>query len=163
MVFLIVLVVAFFVFWALPVRLGGRSVKTAARWAMGAAFVVAGVAHFTMLDTFRAHFPSWMPAVDALVYVTGLIEVGLGLALFARRYQSQVGLLVAAFLLLVFPANVYVAVADVDVPGLPDAWWYAWVRLPFQVLFIWWTLRSTGPHAIPVVSSRAAAAVRATS
>ncbi len=160
MVFLIVLVVSFVAFWAMPVRLGGRSSKTAARWAMGAAFVVAGVAHFTMLDTFRAHFPSWVPAVDALVYFTGLIEVVLGLALFARRYQSQVGLLVAAYLLLVFPANIYVAIADVDVPGLPNSWWYAWVRLPFQALFLWWTIRSTGPHAIPVMSSRAAAAIR---
>lgn len=163
MLFLAVLGVGFFVFWALPVQLGGRSVKTAARRAMGAGFIAAGVTHFTMLDTMRAHFPSWVPAVDPIVYVTGVIEVAGGLALFARRYQSQVGLLVAAYLLLVFPANVYVAVADVDVPGLPDAWWYAWARLPLQALFIWWALRSTAPHEIPGVGARARLVLRATS
>jgi uncharacterized membrane protein len=42
----------------------------------------------------------------------------------------------------VFPANVYVAVADVAVDGQPGGW-YPWLRLPFQALFIGWVLWST--------------------
>jgi uncharacterized membrane protein len=48
----------------------------------------------------------------------------------------------AAYLLAVWPANIYVAVAGVDVEGQPGGA-YAWIRIPFQVLFIAWVLWST--------------------
>jgi uncharacterized membrane protein len=51
--------------------------------------------------------------------------------------------LLAAYLLAVFPANLYVAIAGVDVQGQPDGW-YPWLRLPLQALFIAWALWSTG-------------------
>ena len=143
MLFLVVLLVSFVGAWAMPARFGGRSVANAARHALGIALVFAGVSHFTLLDSFRAHLPSWLPFRDPMVYATGVIEVVGGLALFVRRYRTRVGLAVAAYLVLVFPANVYVAVAGVDVPGSPDGW-YHWVRLPLQALFVWWALRSTG-------------------
>jgi uncharacterized membrane protein len=143
MLFLALLFVGFLVAWALPARYGGRSLMTSARHGLGIALVIAGLTHFGMVEPFRAHLPSWVPARDLLVYVTGAIEIILGLALFVRHYQHQVGLAVATYLVLVFPANIYVAVAGVDVPGSPDGW-YHWVRLPFQALFIWWALRSTG-------------------
>src|SRR5687767_4782687 len=111
MMFLAVLAVAFVVAWVLPVRYGGRSLKSAARHAMGIALVFAGVSHFVVLESFRAHLPGWLPARDLLVYATGAIEIAGGLALFVRRYREPVGLAVAAYLVLVFPANVYVAVA----------------------------------------------------
>ena len=50
----------------------------------------------------------------------------------------------AAYLIAVFPANIYVAVADVDVTGQPGGL-QAWLRLPLQVLFIAWALVSTTP------------------
>ena len=146
MLFLAVLVVAFLVAFALPARYGGRSIRDAARRAMAVAFVFAGVSHLAMPESFEAYFPSWVPFVEPIVYVTGVIEIVGGLALLSRRYQGYVGLALAAYLVLVFPANLYVAVAGVeeDLPGLPAASWDSWVRLPFQALFIWWVLRSTG-------------------
>ena len=143
MMVFVVLLVAFVGAWALPTRFGGRSVADAARHAMGIALIFAGVSHFALLESFRAHLPSWVPNRDLLVYATGLIEIVGGGALLVRRFQERVGLAVAAYLVLVFPANVYVAVAGVDVPGSPDGW-YHWARLPFQALFVWWALRSTG-------------------
>ena len=41
----------------------------------------------------------------------------------------------------VFPANVYVAIAGLDVDGQPGGI-YPWLRLPFQALFIAWALWS---------------------
>jgi uncharacterized membrane protein len=143
MMFLGLLAIGFLAAWVMPARYGGRSVKTSARHAMGVALVFAGVSHLMMVESFRAHLPEWVPHRDLIVYVTGVIEIVGGLALFARRYQEQVGWAVAAYLVLVFPGNLYVAVAGIDVPGSPDGW-YPWVRLPFQALFIWWVLRSTG-------------------
>lgn len=152
MVFLSVLVGAFLVTFALPARHGGRSVRDAARRAMAVAFVFAGVSHLVMPEAFEVYFPSWVPFVAPVVYATGVVEIAGGLALLSRRYQTRVGLVLAAYLVLVFPANVYVAVAGVEeeLPGLPYLWWYPWARLPFQALYIWWLLRSTGA-TMPVV------------
>lgn len=124
MLFLGLLVVAFLSMWVLPAKYGGRSLKTSAKRPMGIAFVLAGVTHFVMVEAFRAHIPTWVPARDLIVYASGVVEIVGGLALFIHRYQERVGQAVAAYLLLVFPANVYVAVAGVDVPGSPDGWYH---------------------------------------
>jgi len=146
MQFLILLLVASFLAWALPARLGGRSVQDAMRRGLGVAFLFAGASHLAMPDSFLVYFPGWVPFPEALVYLSGLVEVVGGLALLIRRYRTQAGRAVAAYLVLVFPANVYAAVAGVEgsLPGLIDATWYPWARLPFQALFVWWALRSTG-------------------
>lgn len=145
MVFLAILVIAFLVSFALPARYGGRTIRDAARRAMAVAFVFAGVSHLAMPEAFEVYFPSWVPFVGPTIYASGVIEIAGGLALLSRRYQATVGLLLAGYLVLVLPANIYVAVAGVEeeLPGLPYVWWYPWARLPFQALYIWWLLRST--------------------
>lgn len=122
-----------------------RSVRSWARWGLAAALVVAGLAHLVAPTPFQQHLPEWVPAAGALVLVTGLIEIALGAALALWKDQRRlVGIVVALYLVAVFPANVYVAVADVDVDGQPGGP-YPWIRLPFQVLFIAWALWSTRP------------------
>jgi uncharacterized membrane protein len=146
MQFLLLLLAASLLAWVLPARLGGRSVQDAMRRGLGLAFVFAGVSHLAMPDSFLVYFPGWVPFPEALVYLSGLAEIVGGLALLVRRYRTWVGRALAAYLVLVFPANVYAAVAGVDerLPGLIDAAWYPWARLPFQALFVWWALLSTG-------------------
>jgi uncharacterized membrane protein len=148
MTFFGVLGAAFLAAWLLPKQFGGRVLQPAARRAMGVAFVVAGVTHFLMPASFLAYFPPWVPFPKVLNNGSGLVEVVGGLALLVPhdRIQQRTGKLLALYLVLIFPANVYVAVAQVKVPGLPDVWWYPWARLPFQALFIWWALRSTIPE-----------------
>ena len=68
-------------------------------------------------------------------------------ALVSRRLPREtVGRLTAAYLVAVFPANVYVAVADVDVEGQPGGV-FQWIRLPLQAVFIAWALWSTRSEA----------------
>lgn len=49
----------------------------------------------------------------------------------------------AAFLVLVFPANLYAAVSQVPIEGVPTGW-VRWARLPFQIPLIAAALWSTG-------------------
>jgi uncharacterized membrane protein len=42
----------------------------------------------------------------------------------------------------VFPSNIYVALAGIDVDGQPGGA-YPWLRLPLQLLFIGWAFWST--------------------
>jgi uncharacterized membrane protein len=143
-IFLLALVVATLLAAALPTRFGPRSARRAARLGMAAAMVFAGAAHWFMPTPFVQHLPSWVPAAEILILLTGGIEVALGVALLTRQpWRRFAGLALAAYLVAVFPSNVYVAIAAVDVEGQPGGW-YPWARLPFQVLFVAWALWSTG-------------------
>jgi uncharacterized membrane protein len=118
-----------------------------ARRGLAAAMVVAGLAHLLSPEPFVQHVPGWVPGREPLVLLTGLIEIGLGCALAgspARRVAT--GRVLALYLVAVWPANVYVAVAGVDVEGQPGGR-SPWIRLPFQALFIAWALWSTGAGA----------------
>jgi uncharacterized membrane protein len=141
MLFLAILVPSTAIAWLL----GRRSAtwRDHARRGLAAAMVIAGITHFTNVDPFVQHLPEWVPVRELVVYVTGAIEIILGAALmFARARRAALGRLVAVYLIAVFPANIYVAIADVDVTGQPGGV-YAWVRLPLQVLFVLWALAST--------------------
>ncbi len=146
MIFLLALVGATLVAAVLPARFGPRSARRAARLGMAAAMVFAGASHWTMPTPFIQHLPSWVPAAETLILLTGGIEVALGAALLMRQpWRRFAGLALAAYLVAVFPSNVYVAIAAVPVDGQPGGW-YPWLRLPLQVLFIAWALWSTGWH-----------------
>lgn len=134
--------------------LGAAAVRRHSSWqthwrrGLAVAMVVAGLAHLARPDPFVAHLPEWVPARDLIIAVTGVIEVVLGAALFGpSRHRRTVGRLVVTHLVVVFPANVYVAVADVAVEGQPGGM-YAWLRLPVQALLVWIALWATRDAAI---------------
>lgn len=143
MIFLVILAGAFVVALLAPSRGGRRSVRGAARLAMAAAMAFAGVSHFAVPEPFVQHLPEWVPHRLVIIYATGAVEVLLGAGLVGpRRYRRHVALTLAAYLVAVFPGNIHVAVAGVDVEGQPGGI-YPWLRLAFQPLFIWWALWST--------------------
>lgn len=119
--------------------------RDAVRLVLAGLFLVAGVAHFVTPGPFLQHVPPWVPGAEAVVYVSGVIELVLGGALFATR-RRLVGKAAAGFLVAVFPGNIYVAVAGVEVDGLPGGAW-PWLRLLLQPLLIAAALWSTDPPA----------------
>lgn len=140
MLFAIVLLIGYALTWLLP-----RHRAEGHRWrlALAAAMMVAGVAHLVDPTPFVQHLPGWVPERELLVTLSGVAEIGLGLALLTPPpYRRFAGLLLAAYLVAVFPANVYVAVAGVEVDGQPGGI-YPWLRLLFQPLFIWLAVWST--------------------
>lgn len=143
MIFLAVLVIA--TAGAAAVLRNRRDRRTIGRIGLGIALAVAGVSHFVNPTPFEQHLPSWVPTPELVVVSSGVAEVALGIAL-VLRWPSRIviGRAVTVFLTAVFPANVYVAVAGVDVDGQPGGP-YPWIRLPLQFLFIAWALWSTQP------------------
>src|SRR3712207_5232924 len=123
MQFLVVLLVASLVAWALPARFGGRSTGDAMRRGLTVGLVFTGVSHFAMPGSFLVYLPGWVPFPKLIIYASGLVEIAGALALFVPRYRVQVGLALAAYFVLIFPGNVYAAVsgADENLPGLVDA------------------------------------------
>jgi uncharacterized membrane protein len=149
MIFLLVLALATTIALLLPTRSGSRRARRAARLGLAAAMVVAGIAHWVAPTPFLQHLPPWTPVPEALILVSGAAEIALGAAiLLGSPWRRRAGLALAAYLVAVFPANVYVAVAGIDVDGQPGGA-YPWLRLPLQALFIAWALWSTGWDLAP--------------
>ena len=125
--------------------------RTVVRLVLAAILLLAGVGHFTNHEEFLAQTPSFLPARSLIVWGSGVVEIGLGLALVAwRQRRRMVGLAVAAFFVLIFPGNVYQALAGHDAFGL-DSDAARLVRLAFQpvlVLAALWSTRAWPPWGI---------------
>jgi len=154
MLLVVVLIAATLFFRAL----GALGVRRYASWPVSAAhgmavmLVLTASAHFvpasvTVMpnhaDLVRI-VPPFMPFADALVYLTGVLELlgALGLVLTATRWAA--GFALAALFVTLLPANIYAAIDNVAFangePATP-----LWQRIPEQLLYIavvLWAARS---------------------
>lgn len=125
-------------------------VRTIARFGLGAALIAAGTGHLTVQrEEFQAQVPNWFPVdEDAVVVVSGIVELVLGAALIAigRRRAPIVGVVVAGFFIVIFPGNIGQLVDHADAFGL-DSDTKRFVRLLFQPVLVVWALWSTGGWA----------------
>ncbi len=111
--------------------------KSISRIVLALLFITAGSAHLAMPAFFESIVPPYLPWPGTLVFISGLAELGLGLALFASapvRHWAAWGLI--ALLIAVFPANIYMAMHTERFPDIPSA--VQWARLPLQALLIAW-------------------------
>ena len=117
---------------------------TLARLTLGVFLLLAGVGHFIATAEFTAQVPPWMPAPEFVVYASGVVEIVLGLALIlVRRQRALVGVVVAAFFIIIFPGNVWQLLEGRDAFGLDSDLARA-VRLLFQPVLVVWALWCTG-------------------
>lgn len=102
----------------------------------GAAYLTAGIMHFTREEGFRKIIPPFLPFRKAAVLITGVIEIFFGIALLVKRPSTGLKKVIQWFLWAVFPANVYMAVKNIDLNGkqLPKP--ALWGRLPLQWLLV---------------------------
>mgnify|MGYP000482818827 CR=1 FL=1 len=123
------------------------TLQNVTRGLLGTFMVVAGTGHLTFARVaFQAQVPDWVPfAKDTLVLQSGVVEIGLGLALlFWKRRRVAVGLGLAALYVLVFPGNIHQYTHHISAFGL-DAKRLG--RLFFQPVLIAGALYSTGAWA----------------
>lgn len=122
-----------------------KILKSVARSVLGIALGYAGFTHLTSSRLeFQAQVPNWVPfSADFVVLASGVVEIILGLALvFLVKYQVQVGWVVAAFFVAIFPGNISQYVNGIDAFGL-DTDRARLVRLFFQPLLVVWALWAT--------------------
>jgi len=108
---------------------------------MGIFYVTAGVAHFVITRTYEGVMPDYLPAHRELVLISGAAEIagGIGILIPQTRRAAAWGLVV--LLIVVMPANIWMAQHAERYPGLPL--WAIWLRLPLQLPLIWWALQYT--------------------
>ncbi|MET0402341.1 MAG: hypothetical protein ABW123_08050 [Cystobacter sp.] len=120
--------------------------QDAGRGLMGSFMLGAGTGHLTFArGPFQAQVPDWVPMnKDTVVLLSGVVEIGLGLAmLFNTRHKVPMGLGLAAFLALVFPGNLHQYSKRISAFGL-DTDTKRFVRLFFQPVMMGLAVWSTG-------------------
>lgn len=111
------------------------------RWVLALFFIAAGTMHFVAPGAYLKIVPPALPWPGALVAISGLAEIlgGVGVLLPPLRRAAVYGLI--ALLWAVFPANIYMAVAHLPLPGVFGQSWVQWARLPLQFVLMWWVWR----------------------
>lgn len=111
------------------------------RWALAVAFLGAGGVHLLAPGVYDPVMPPAVPAPRAMILLSGLAEVagGLGLLMPNPHLRRAAGWGLAALLVAVYPANVWMAVDGVGGPA-----WALWARLPVQGVLVAIVLRVSG-------------------
>ncbi len=124
-------------------------IKTLFQLLLGAFLLSAGTSHLGSNRTeFLAQVPTWLPLdPDFVVIASGLVEITLGALLIAtalifKKYRSVVGLMAAAFFILIFPGNINQYINQIDAFGL-DTDTKRLIRLFFQPPLVVWALWSS--------------------
>jgi uncharacterized membrane protein len=118
--------------------------RIVSRWVMAAIYLLAGILHLVLTETFVAIVPDWVPAPQTVVLVTGVCELLGAVGLLIPRLRKFAGIMLAAYAVCVFPANIHHAIDHVAVHGSALGWGYHAPRLALQPVIIWWALFASG-------------------
>ena len=80
--------------------------------------------------------PEYLPMHLELVYLSGIIEVALGVMLLVPRTQSLAAIGIIILLIAVFPANLYMYQNPSKFPDMSET--ALLIRMPIQLLLILW-------------------------
>ncbi len=117
-----------------------------ARIAMCAMLFFTAIGHFTFTKGMAMMIPPIIPFKTATIYLTGSLEILLGICILIPRLSHYAGWVLMVFFILLLPANIYAAIKHIDYQKATfdgNGLNYLWFRVPLQVLFIAWTYFST--------------------
>jgi uncharacterized membrane protein len=105
-------------------------------YTMAALYIIAGIMHFIKPKIYLRIMPSYLPKHKLLVYLSGVIEIILGIGICAPFFKnlaliSIIGMLLAFLLVHFFMLNNEKASA-----GLPK--WLLVLRILIQFLLMYW-------------------------
>jgi uncharacterized membrane protein len=117
------------------------------RSVLGVVMVLAGIFHFVAPETYLMMMPDYLPWHLPLVYISGVFEIVLGIAVFIEPVRALAGWGLVALFVAVLPANLWMATEGVQPPGMEMSPTMAWLRLPMQLLLMYWAWAVTRPDA----------------
>lgn len=114
--------------------------RTVLRLLLVAAYLAAGVLHVIVPRPFLGITPAWVPYPEQVILLTGLCEIAGAVGLLIPRLRWWAGVMLAAYAVCVYPANVKHAADFFEHGrgGLGLA--YHIPRLLFQPVIVWWAL-----------------------
>jgi len=111
---------------------------------LSVAFIAAGTLHFLRPEYYEQIMPGYLPAHRELVLISGAAEIAGGVGVAFSRTRRAAGIWLIALLVLVFPANLNMALDPERFRSIAPI--LLWARLPLQGLLIWWAYRATRPR-----------------
>jgi len=109
--------------------------------AMCAMLCFTAMGHFKFAPGMAMMVPEFIPFKKAVVFITGVAEIILGIALLFTAYRQAAGITLVVLFIIMLPANISAAQRHVDYEkadyngkGLR----YLWFRVPMQVFLIVW-------------------------
>lgn len=111
-------------------------VKEISLYVMALLYVAAGANHFINPRFYKPIMPPWLPWHMELIYISGACEILFGALLIPAATRIPAAWLIIALLIAVFPANIQMLINFNAVQH--KYLWAAWLRLPLQLVLIWW-------------------------
>ena len=105
-------------------------------------YFIAGLLHFLKPGFYLKIMPPYLPAHLPLVYVSGVCEIVFGLLLIPEITRPIAAWLIILLLIAVFPANIQMALNFYA--SKSSYLWLTLLRLPLQIILIWWAWKYTG-------------------
>ncbi len=109
-------------------------IKTLSIIIMSLFYIEVGINHIINPNWFIRIIPPILPFKIALVFICGIFEIILGSLLIFPKTRFIAGWGLILLLLAVYPANIYVALTNGK--AMDTTPMIAWIRLPFQFVFI---------------------------
>jgi len=122
--------------------------KTISKYLLALLMIGAGMMHFIRPDFYLKIMPPYLPFHWELVYLSGFLEIALGLLLVVPRLSRFAAWGIIALLIAVFPANIYAYQHQEVLPAPPIM---HLLRLPLQgalILWAYWHTKQSGGDSL---------------
>ena len=103
---------------------------------MSVMYIIAGLFHFIRPKMYLRIMPRYLPAHLSLVYLSGLLEIALGILLLFKVYKDWAIYGIILMLLIFLLVHFYMLSSKKASAGIPR--WILLLRLPLQFVLIWW-------------------------
>lgn len=99
-----------------------------------ATFIIfGGVQHFLKPEFYIPFVPKFFPFTMAIIYISGLVEIIFGIALFTKKYATYGAWGIFILMLVFLPIHIWDVFSDTPAIGNHKA---ALIRLPIQFVLI---------------------------
>lgn len=105
-------------------------------YVMAVLYILAGINHFRKPELYFKIIPPFLTNKKFINEFSGLIEIMLGIYLCIPVFSNLAAISIMAFLVVIFPSNIYMVMDEKASLGFPK--WLLYLRLPLQLVLIYW-------------------------
>jgi len=107
---------------------------------MSLLYIIAGINHFVNPAFYLKIMPNYIPYHLVMIYLSGVIEIILGVLLLIKKFQKIAGWLIILMLIVFLPVHIKM-IMDTWI-SLNIKFLTAAIRLPLQFVLIYWAYKT---------------------
>ncbi len=111
-----------------------KNLKLILTYLFGTFMIFGGVNHFIKPEMYAPFIPDFLPSL-AVNYLTGIVEIAVGVGVFIPRFRSMATLGILLMMLVFLPLHIFDVFKENPAIGSHQA---ALIRLPLQFVLIAW-------------------------